>query len=96
MIYQINDIIYTKDGRRSGNLTVVDRYPSGFSNERSLKYSKPLEEKFPYTYVVISDYGNLSKAKYGFASDQFFVVPGKARSTHKYYNYKEKHPEEFI
>ena len=96
MTYEINDIIYTKDGRKSGNLTIVDKYPSDFSKIVIPEIKTNLEKKYPYIYTVVSDYGNILKITRGFPVDQYFATPGKADSSHKYYNYKEKYPEEFI
>ena len=89
-IFEINDIIYTKDGRKSGNLTVVD------INEVSFWKDHP-DIKFT-EYTCMSDYGNVVKTLFGSPSfkKQFYSKPGKATSTHKYYNYKQSHPEEFI
>lgn len=90
--FKINDILYTKDGRKSGNLTIVDINPNYFLGRPGLPKSGP------FTYVTaMSDYGN----KVNFISeinsfDYFFATRGKATKGHKYYNYKETHPEEFI
>lgn len=82
---QVNDILYTKDGRKSGNLLVISVSTKLYKGKES------------YFYEFISDYGNKIS---GFLSDkmskQFYVKPGKATPTHKYYNYKENHPEEYI
>lgn len=89
MKYQINDIIYTKDGRKSGNLCIVDIvYVTLFGD------SEHLVPK----YICMSDYGNRVETFLAFPSTwkQFYKTPGKASHTHKYYNYKQTHPEEFI
>lgn len=89
MTYQINDILYTKDGRKSGNLTIVDVTQVQFwldSDETTTRYT------------CMSDYGNRIEtylAKPAF-HERFFTKPGKAKEGHKYYNYKQTHPEEFI
>lgn len=85
--FQINDIIYTKNGKVTGNLTVVDIQIIDTTIGLHLK-----------KYICMSDYGNMVEC-YFTASNftkYFYTKPGKASSTHKYYNYKENHPEEFI
>lgn len=82
---QVNDILYTKDGRKSGNLTVI----SVTTKQRNGKDS--------LFYEFISDYGTIIR---GFLhpsfGKQFFKTIGKATPTHKYYNYKHNYPEKFI
>jgi len=74
---EVNDILFTKDGRKTGNLTVIDVLDT--------------------YYVCISDYGNkLTILKSESLTKHFYSKLGKADSTHKYYNYKENHPEEFV
>lgn len=89
MNYQINDILYTKDGRKSGNLTIVDITQVQFWLDTDATIPR---------YICMSDYGNrvetyLSQPAF---NKQFYTKPGKATATHKYYNYKQTHPEEFI
>lgn len=83
MNLQINDILYTKDGRKSGNLTLVDIYTSHGVLE---------------IYVFMSDYGNIIRTTLNALenSKYFFKIPGHATEDHKYFNYKQTHPEEFI
>ena len=89
MTYKINDILYTKDGRKAGNLTVVAVEPTKLFDNSLTTYN---------VYICMSDYGN--KVRSAFAepafSKQFFKTPGKATQSHKFYNYKEQYPEEFI
>jgi len=81
MKFKINDIIYTKDGRKSGNLTVIDETDktylviSDYGNILPISKSKIGTE----TYLK-----------------QFFATTGYAEESHKYHNYKEYHPEMFI
>jgi len=82
MTYQINDILYTKDGRKSGNLILIDKY----------MYNTTLQ-----VLVFMSDYGNKVKTtESALRRNRFIKTPGKAIESHKYYNYKQNHPEEFI
>ena len=86
MKYQVNDIIYTKNGKVSGNLTIVD------IRQLDLTHSTIT------IYICMSDYGNMVERTFlgaGF-SKYFYVRPGKAGPGHKYYNYKESNPELFI
>ena len=79
-----NDILYTKDGRKSGNLCVIE-----VINHVLLSgITVPL-------VVAISDYGNIVKFNYipERLSKQFYTNTGTADSTHKYHNYKLTHPE---
>ena len=79
-----NDILYTKDGRKSGNLCVIE----------------VIDQVLPSTTIIplvvaISDYGNIVKFLHSPAelSKQFYTNTGTADSTHKYYNYKLNYPE---
>ena len=73
----INTIIYTKDGRRCGNITVVGSYEVAAGNTSITRYT------------CMTDYGNeitafestLTNPRY------FFKRTGLATPTHKYYNY---------
>lgn len=90
MTYKVNDILYTKDGRKAGNLTIVDvQYLAIFKSSPERKFTM---------YTCLSDYGNkvVTPFREPSFSKQFFKTPGKATQGHKYYNYKEQHPEEFI
>lgn len=85
---QPGDILYTKDGRKSGNLTVIE-----------VKRDHPLRGDFVIDLLVaISDYGNIVKAIYSPDSlaKQFYVATGKTTPTHKYHDYLANHPEYFI
>lgn len=101
--YEINDILYTKDGRKVGNLVILSKtlkQLSDFPEVIQDIISKHLPENATsfYTYEAISDYGNIitiSDVSLK-ANNQFFKVPGKADITHKHYNYKQTHPEDFI
>ena len=75
-----NDILYTKDGRRSGNLTIIEILDP---------------DAFVPTVVAISDYGNIVKFMPSVRSltKQFYLDTGTADSTHKYHNYKLNYPE---
>lgn len=83
MKLQINDILYAKDGRKSGNLTLVDIYTSHGILE---------------VYVFMSDYGNVVRSTLNALerSKHFFKTLGRAAEGHKYFNYKQNHPELFI
>lgn len=79
--YEINDILYTKDGRLVGNLTIVDKVMT----ERGIEY------------IAISDYGNkITVPSWLNLGELVYYKAGKADATHKYYNYKENYPEDFI
>lgn len=87
MNYQINDILYTKDGRKCGNLIIVD-----------IVQTQVTKDTYLPIYTCMSDYGNMIKTWLNEKSTkkQFYTTPGKATESHKYYNYKETHPEMFI
>ena len=74
-----NDILFTKDGRRSGNLTIIEILTSNATT--------PIA-------VAISDYGNIVKFIPSVRSlaKQFYLNTGTAGSTHKYHNYKLNYP----
>ncbi len=82
-VLEINDILYTKDGRKTGNLTVVDVIDHKTTN--GLIYYKCISDYG--TTVHISNFQNLK---------QWYKETGTASKSHKYYNYKERFPEEFI
>ena len=85
MKLKINDILYTKDGRRSGNLCVIDVKTN---LNTALMYSE--------AYTCLSDYGNRVIISSSSELEGFFKSIGKAKDGHKYYNYKMRFPEEFI
>ena len=97
---EVGHILYTRDGRKSGNLTVV------WVGESESLLQKDQDgnviDIWDTTEVwVVSDYGNLIKTKMYILSNaidskQYFATYGKTTSTHKYHNYRETHPEEFI
>ena len=78
--YKINDILYTKDGRKSGNLVIIDL----------------VEQWNQIYYLCISDYGNTITINSTSKLTGFFKEPGIATESHKHHNYKELNPEEFI
>ncbi len=80
-----NDILYTKDGRKSGNLCVIEVIES---------FQLPIGGTIPLV-VAISDYGNIVKFYYmpSKLAKQFYTDTGTADSTHKYHNYKLNYPE---
>lgn len=75
-----NDILYTKDGRKSGNLVIIEILDP--------------ELMLP-TVVAISDYGNIVKfvPNVRNLSKQFYVNTGTTTPTHKYHDYKLNYPE---
>jgi hypothetical protein len=75
-----NDILFTKDGRKSGNLTIIEILTSNATT--------PIA-------VAISDYGNIVKFVPSPSKllKQFYLYTGTAGSTHKYHNYKLNYPE---
>ena len=79
-----NDILFTKDGRKSGNLTVIE-----------LTYSPPITTPI---VVAISDYGNIIRFTYNLETlrKQFYLKTGKTTPTHKYHDYILDHPEYLI
>lgn len=90
MNLQINDILYTKDGRKSGNLTIIDIVQVQFW----IDVETPTYPK----YICMTDYGNRIETYLASPAikKQFYTKPGKATEGHKYFNYKQSHPEEFI
>lgn len=79
-----NDILFTKDGRKSGNLTVI---------ELKLIFDRYGDDI--YQVVVISDYGNIVRFTYNLETlrKQFYLKTGTTDTTHKYHNYKLNYPE---
>lgn len=79
-----NDIVYTKDGRKSGNLCIIE----------VIDHVLPSGTIVPLV-VAISDYGNIVKFHHmpDKLSKRFFTITGTADSTHKFYNYKLNYPE---
>ena len=80
-----NDILYTKDGRKSGNLTVIE-----------IKRDHHIRDDFVIDMLVaISDYGNIVKCIYSpdTLRKQFYLKTGKTTPTHKYHDYKLNYPE---
>lgn len=97
---EVGHILYTKDGRKSGNLTVV-----WIGEQNALVRKTENGEVIANIDItpiwVISDYGNLVKTKMytlknAIETKQFYATYGKTTDTHKYHNYKENYPEEFI
>ena len=84
---QLNDILYTKNGRKSGNLTVIDIVEGSFIHGHATYYVE-----------CISDYGNKIKLYPEMQNiyKQYYKQHGKAAEGHKYYNYYENHPEDLI
>lgn len=85
--FTVGDILYTKDGRKSGNITCVHIQQHG---------------EFQLVYFM-SDYGNLVKFTEIWNDDwrsqqfrYFFIKRGTVNTTHKYYNYYNTHPEMFL
>ena len=91
MTYSVNDIIYTRDGRKSGNLVVI-AVDEAYDTQTNL-YGKVLR------LTAISDYGNIihlfPELSKNF-SKQFFKTLGKATPTHKHYDYYLNHPEALL
>ena len=84
--FTINDILYTKDGRKSGNLTCVHIT----SDELPLVY-------FVSDYGNLIHYkeawlDNVRTA----AFKNYYATRGTCKTGHKYYNYYNTHPEMFI
>lgn len=88
MNFEINDILYTKDGRKSGNLVVIDKYPTNPNPK--------IFNLVATRYQLISDYGNIIESYLLNYKKQFYAKTGKATESHKYYNYKLNHPELFL
>jgi len=80
--FQVNDILYTKDGRATGNLTVVKVY----------------EDNGVTKIVCYSDYGNqvIHDAHQIINGIYFFEVIGHATLNHKYRDYVNENPEIFV
>lgn len=92
MTLKPNDILYTRDGRKSGNIIVIDvidcEYHIGGDPDCSISYQ---------ILWGISDYGNQVRWRIGpNLWKQFYKTLGHATPTHKYYDYKLNHPEELI
>ena len=79
-----NDILFTKDGRKSGNLTIIEVIPNYHS------YAGITD-----LVVAISDYGNIVRFTYNLETlrKQFYLKTGTATPTHKYHDYKLNYPE---
>ena len=79
-----NDILFTKDGRKSGNLTIIEVIPNYHSYTGIINL-----------VVAISDYGNIVKFIINMPrlAKQFYLDTGTADPTHKYHNYKLNYPE---
>lgn len=85
--FTVGDILYTKDGRKSGNLACV--------------HIQDIDD-FQRVYFM-SDYGNLvtfteswSDAARTRAFRHFFAKRGTVSLTHKYFDYYNTHPEVFL
>lgn len=78
--YKINDILYTKNGKLCGNLTIIDIQHTDTEN---------------VIYTCISDYGNIINTTLNGPSfsKQFYLKTGKTTPTHKYHDYKLNYPE---
>ena len=81
--YEVNDILHTKDGRKTGNLTIIKI----FKNEEGIEM-----------LWCISDYGNQVKHlnTKNYLENYFYKIAGKASSSHKYFDYINKNPELFV
>ena len=90
---KVNDILYTKDGRICGNCVVVDVNLDHITQIFNCTVNIPTP-----TIQVVSDYGNLITWRLDIKSlsKQFYKHTGTATSTHKYYNYRENYPEDFL
>jgi hypothetical protein len=86
----VNDILYTKDGRKSGNLTVID------AKRVNVKVINDTEINFYKVYECISDYGNFVSISSASELNGFYKELGKAAEGHKYFNYKKLNPELFV
>lgn len=95
MTYKINDIIYTKDGRRSGNLTVIAIHPYVCPEPLAFILAEENLDIPTIQYEAISDYGNVVRFT-RINTKHFFTKPGHANEAHKYYNYYENYPEELL
>ena len=87
-----NAILFTKDGRKCGNMLVVDIDYEHYYEFRGHTFG-------PCTLLTaISDYGNLVTWKLDKEDlkKQFYVKSKLADSSHKHYDYKLKYPEEFL
>ena len=87
-----NAILFTKDGRKCGNMLVVDVEYDHYFQVRGTELG-------PYILLTaVSDYGNL--ATWRLTADQlkrqFYVESKLAYPSHKHYDYKLKYPEEFL
>ena len=85
--FNVGDILYTKDGRKSGNLACVH-----------IQDLDGLQKVY-----FMSDYGNLVtfiETWVDLVRNQtfkhFYTKRGNMSPTHKYYDYYNKHPEMFI
>jgi len=90
---KVNDILYTKDGRKSGNCVVVNINLDSTTQPFALNLRIPIP-----TVQVVSDYGNLVTWHLNVKSlsKQFYKHTGVATATHKHYNYRENYPEDFL
>ncbi len=90
---EINDILYTKDGRKSGNLVIIDKYEGDLDVPGATYEPSTIKITF---YKAISDYGNIITITDASPMANFFKEVGYATDTHKYHNYKLKNPDQFI
>ena len=85
MIYKVNDILYTRDGRDYPNITIA--------------IVTFIKDKRKYQYTYITDVGEVKtiihyNPRVGFT--EFYSTPGKATPSHPYYDAVNRFPELFI
>ena len=95
MTYKLNDILYTKDGRKSGNLTIIAIEPYICPEPLGIILAQKGTDIPTQQYVAISDYGNVIRFT-RINPEQYFKTVGHATEGHKYHNYYENHPEELL
>lgn len=96
---EVNDILYTRDGRKIGNCVVV--YKRRLPEEDHLLYPQgTIIDSTPvmYEYLLMSDYGTMISVRsnltaYIKVNNRFYKKRGKASKGHKYYNFAKTCPE---
>ena len=94
MTFNVNDILYTRDGRKCGNLVVIAVDPAFEFTHTPHSILGPT-----LRITCISDYGNVINLYPNLSktfSKQFYKTLGKADSTHKHHNYYLNHPEALL
>lgn len=85
--FNVGGILYTKDGRRTGNLACVHIQDLDFLQK--VYFMPDYSNLVTFTETWLDD---LRKERF----KHFYAKRGNTSPTHKYYDYYNKHPEMFI